>query len=315
MRTRICGSVMLMVMLVFCPVVQAETGDGGQAGAFLRTGLGARSLAMGGAFVAVADDATGGFYNPAGLAQIKKRTFGAFYRKMTLDRRLSYVTYCQPIRDEATISLAWVNAGVTDVMGRDSDGNLTEEISNYQNAVQLLLGRKIIDQLLAGLSIGYIQYNLANINTYGVGVGFSVMGRPLPELRLGAALENVGMKYSWTSGNYWASVDPDILGSSVEEEFPINLRLGASYLLLEDRILLSSEMDKNQNQKAKIHLGAEGWALKNVAGRIGYDQGSITFGVGLRQEIQSAVLGFDYAFVGSRVEDDADHLISLQFEF
>jgi hypothetical protein len=293
----------------------AETGDGGQPGPFLKMGFGARPLAMGGAFVAVADDGTGGFYNPAGLTQLTKRTFGAFYRNMTLDRRLTYVTYCQPILEEAALSLAWVNAGVADVMGRDADGNPTEEISNYQNAVELFLGRKIVEQLSVGVSVGYIQYNLANINSYGVGFGFSGLGRPIPQLRLGLAVQNLAMKYSWTSGDYWKGVDPEILGSSVEEEFPINVKLGASYLLLKDRILLSSEIEKDEKQEARLHLGAEGWALKNLAGRIGYDQGSFTFGLGLRQEVRSAILGLDYAFVGSRVGDDPDHLISVQFEF
>ena len=304
-----------LILMIFCPAALAETGDGGYAGPFLQLGFGARALGMGGAFVAVADDATGGFFNPAGLVQITKRTFGVFYRKMTLDRRLSYIIYNQPIRDEATIAVSWVNAGVGDVMGRDSDGNITGEISNYQNAVQLFLGRKILDQLSVGLGIEYIQYNLANINAYGIGFGFSAMGRPIPELRLGAAVENVGMKYSWTSGDYWKRHNPNLLGSSVTEEFPFNLRLGASYLLLDGRVLLSSEFDKSEKQEAKIHLGVEGWALENVAGRIGYDRGSLTFGLGLRHKIQTAVLGFDYAFITSRVEDDADHLISLQFEF
>ncbi|MGB7061556.1 MAG: PorV/PorQ family protein [Candidatus Zixiibacteriota bacterium] len=305
----------LLILMMFCPTALAETGDGGYAGPFLQLGFGARALGMGGAFVAVADDATGGFFNPAGLVQITKRTFGAFYRKMPQDRRLSYVVYNQPVRDEATIALAWINAGVTDVMGRDSDGNPTGEISNYQNAVQMLFGRKIIEQFSVGLTIEYIQFNLANISAYGVGFGVSAMGRPTPELRLGLAVENLGMKYSWTSGDYWTRHNPDVLGSSVEEDFPFNVRLGGSYLLFNDRVLVSSEIEKNEKQKEKIHLGVEGWALENVAGRMGYDRGSFTFGLGLRQDIQSATLGFDYAFVTSRADDSADHLISLQFEF
>ena len=36
-------------------------------------GIGARALSMGGAFVAVADDSTAVFWNPAGLAQLKGR--------------------------------------------------------------------------------------------------------------------------------------------------------------------------------------------------------------------------------------------------
>ncbi len=308
-----CFFKLILILTIFSSAALGETGDGGHAGPFLQLGFGARAMGMGGAFVAVADDATAGFFNPAGLVQITERTFGAFYRRMTLDRRLSYVVYNQPIRDEATVALAWINAGVGDVMGRDSDGYPTQEISNYQNAVQLFLGRRILDQLSIGLGIEYIQYNLAIINAYGLGFGFSAMGRPMPKLRLGVAVEDIGMKYSWASGDYWQQFG--LLGSSVKEEFPFNFRVGASYLLLEDRILLSSEFEKNQKQGARIHLGAEGWALENVAGRIGYDRGSFTLGLGLRQKIQSAILGFDYAFITSRVEDDADHLISLQFEF
>ncbi len=310
-----CVLRIFLILMIFCSTTSAETGDGGYAGPFLQPGFGARALGMGGAFVAVADDATGGFFNPAGLVQITKRTFGTFYRKMTLNRRLSYIVYNQPVRDEATIALAWINAGVGDVMGRDRDGNITEEISNYQNAVQLFFGRKVLEQLSVGLGIEYIQYNLSNINAYGIGFGFSVFGRPIQKLRLGLAVENLGMKYSWTSGEYWKSHDPNLLGSSVTEKFPVNVRAGASYLLHKDRILFSTEFDKNEKQNVKIHLGVEGWALENVAGRIGYDRGSLTFGLGLRHKIQSAVLGFDYAFIFSRVGDDADHLISLQFEF
>lgn len=308
-----CFFKLILILTIFSSAAVGETGDGGYAGPFLQLGFGARAMGMGGAFVAVADDATAGFFNPAGLVQVTERTFGAFYRRTTLDRRLSYVVYNQPIRDEATIALAWINAGVGDVMGRDSDGYPTQEISNYQNAVQLFLGRRILDQLSVGLGIEYIQYNLANINAYGLGFGVSAMGRPTPKLRLGVAVEDIGMRYSWASGDYWRQFG--LLGSSVKEEFPFNVRVGASYLLLEDRILLSSEFEKNQKQEGRIHLGAEGWALENVAGRIGYDRGSFTLGLGLRQKIQSAILGFDYAFITSRVEDDADHLISLQFEF
>src|SRR5512143_3591146 len=39
-------------------------------------GFGARAAAMGGAFVGLADDYTAVFWNPAGLAQLKKPTFG-----------------------------------------------------------------------------------------------------------------------------------------------------------------------------------------------------------------------------------------------
>ena len=306
--------IMSLVFLCFTfSQVRADTGDGGYAGTFQQLGLGARALGMGGAFVGVADDATAGFWNPAGLVQIQMRTFGVFFRKMTLDRRVSYITYSQSIRNEAAISIGWTNAGVKDVVGRNENGEITEEIKNYENAIELFFARKILDELSAGVRIGYVQYNLANTSAYGVGFGFSIFGKPIQKLRLGAAVENLGMKYSWTSGDYWKKFD--LLGSSSKDEFPINIRFGASYLLLGDRILLCSEIDKNEKQKEKIHLGIEGWILENLAGRAGYDKGSLTLGMGLRHKTGSTILGFDYAFVSSQVDDDPDHLISLQLEF
>jgi hypothetical protein len=288
------SSFLIMGLVFLCLTfsqVRADTGDGGYAGAFQQLG----------------------FWNPAGLVQIEIRTIGAFFRKMALDRRLSYITYCQPIRNEATISIGWVNAGVSDVVGRNQNGEITEEIKNYENAIDLFFARKIINELSAGVRLGYIQYNLANTNAYGVGFGFSVFGKPTHELRVGAAVENLGMRYSWASGEYWKKYD--LLGSSSKEEFPINLRFGASYLLWDDRILICSEIDKNAKQEEKIHFGVEGWILESLAGRAGYDKGSWTLGMGLKHKMRSKILGFDYAFVSSRVNDDPDHLISVQLEF
>jgi hypothetical protein len=66
------GSVLTLVLL-FAPGAEAYVHK--YAAAFLDTGVGARALAMGGAFVAVADDATAAYWNPAGLAQLEGREF------------------------------------------------------------------------------------------------------------------------------------------------------------------------------------------------------------------------------------------------
>ena len=53
--------------------------EGAHAAEFLSHGVGARALGMGGAFVAVADDATATYWNPAGLTKVKKHSFSAMY--------------------------------------------------------------------------------------------------------------------------------------------------------------------------------------------------------------------------------------------
>ena len=61
-----------LVLLVVASPLWAANESAGSAWAFLTTGIGARAMGMGGAFVAVADDATAAYWNPAGLGMLNK---------------------------------------------------------------------------------------------------------------------------------------------------------------------------------------------------------------------------------------------------
>jgi len=69
MRKAVFASVAAAVILAFAPTALAN--------GLNLNGLGARAISLGGAFVALADDFTSVFWNPAGLARIAKGTFGA----------------------------------------------------------------------------------------------------------------------------------------------------------------------------------------------------------------------------------------------
>ncbi|MCK4392957.1 hypothetical protein KAX17_08635, partial [Candidatus Bipolaricaulota bacterium] len=61
----------IVVSLALIMVISAfALADGTGAFSAFKNGLGARALAMGGAFVAVVDDTTAVIWNPAGLAQL-----------------------------------------------------------------------------------------------------------------------------------------------------------------------------------------------------------------------------------------------------
>jgi long-chain fatty acid transport protein len=105
-------------------------------------GFGARAMAMGGAFVGLADDYTAVFWNPAGLAQLKKGTFGlaahgllpsSDYTLSTFNMETNAKLYpagilgwFQPIGDRVVVGLGaytlsglgadWDNTGLEDVL-------------------------------------------------------------------------------------------------------------------------------------------------------------------------------------------------------
>ena len=63
----------LFFLAISFPAISYAVATGGQVTEFLSYGAGARSLAMGGAFVSIADDATATYWNPAGMSQITRK--------------------------------------------------------------------------------------------------------------------------------------------------------------------------------------------------------------------------------------------------
>jgi hypothetical protein len=305
-------TILFLVLVLFSAyaVVSADGGKAGQAGAFLQLSLQARAAAMGGAFVGLSDDASGPLWNPAGSFQVRQYTFGAAYRKMTLDRKLSWVGFLLPVRNEASVGLTWINASVGELFERDDRGNLGEEISDYQNAVFFNFSRMMTEKILLGLNIKYIQHNLANLSSYGVGFDFGILVLPISKLRLGLAAQNVGMKYSWASGAYWKKFNE--LGTSSKDEFPVNFKLGASWMEFEDRLLTCIEVEKDNHQDVRFKIGAEYKILDLLAGRLGLNNGSLTFGMGLRQKFQNLLFMLDYAYLTNNLDLDPDHVLSIE---
>ena len=59
--------ILIATISLSCVVTVWAQEDGGQAGNFLRFGVGGRALGMGRSFVSIADDASGVYWNPAGI--------------------------------------------------------------------------------------------------------------------------------------------------------------------------------------------------------------------------------------------------------
>jgi hypothetical protein len=76
---------------------------------------GGRQAGMGTAFTALADDVYSAYYNPAGLVQVKRSEFTAFYSKLYSglsdgsNIARSYVAYAHPLRKHGTLGFSFLN--------------------------------------------------------------------------------------------------------------------------------------------------------------------------------------------------------------
>ena len=81
--SRLMCCILCLVSCVLCLLIRSqnsEAQDITNAASFLKIGSGARAISLGGAFVAVADDASAGYWNPANMLSHLARTGSRSYR-------------------------------------------------------------------------------------------------------------------------------------------------------------------------------------------------------------------------------------------
>lgn len=305
--------ILILAILLSFNISLAETGGGGYPGPFFQTFWGARAMALGGTYVAIADDAEGNLFNPAGSAMVKEKLAAGSYRQMSLDRRVGYLAYTQMIKNEAGIGLSWINVVVSEVEQRDVNGQPNGSLSNYQNLFALTFSRRVSPEFSVGVNIKYLQTNLGNIQSSGVGFDLGALYLPRSFLRVGLVVENFGLKHNWSSGDFWDAYG--FSGSSHSEEFPVSAKLGAAALFLKNQLLVALDLEKRENQGVLIHLGGEYWYRNIVAARAGLNRGDLTLGLGLKHKLKKLTVFVNYAFITESVAAGADNLISLQVGF
>jgi hypothetical protein len=96
----------------------------------------ARGEGMGRAYVAIADDATASWWNPAGLAFLANRNISAMHTKLAPGRAddvyYEYLAYAQSSEDWGGLAASLVYLTYGDIEGRDEFGNPTSVFTSYE---------------------------------------------------------------------------------------------------------------------------------------------------------------------------------------
>lgn len=107
---------------------------------FLKIGVGAIPVSMGEAFSAVANDVNAISYNPAGLAQIKGQQLLLVHNQWFEDIKHDYLSFAHNISPNRSLGGNVTYLRIDDLIGRDDDGDLTENFNAYDLAVGLASG-------------------------------------------------------------------------------------------------------------------------------------------------------------------------------
>ncbi len=263
--------------------------DYGKTGlAFLKIDTDSRAAAMGGAYTAVASDASAAYWNPAGLASSKHNNLQFTHHKWIGDFSQEYAAV-KFNKQEHHISLAvnLFNMPGIEIRGEypsdDPDGVV--DAVNFYTA--LGYARAFKNNWQAGVSVKYLfeKYYLETASGWAVDLGVRRIGI-LRGLDWGATLQNIG------------KMKP-LLDESTQ--LPVLLRTGLAYRLpvdfLQQKPLISADAEYIFDSGTLFRIGTEIPLLKNLDARLGYNVGSgfHRFSAGLG--IQFTTFYFDYAFV------------------
>lgn len=118
------------------------------AAPYLRLGAGSRSLGLGGAFTAIADDATATVWNPAGLPSIwtpsvKGYAFTFSTSKLAHDSTYNFLSVVKQLNQRNSIGLSWIRFGVENILQYDNQGERRGDFGYNSNAYALSYGHSL----------------------------------------------------------------------------------------------------------------------------------------------------------------------------
>ena len=258
--------------------IEAEKGKGGVAGAFLSWGAGARSFGMGKAFVAVADDASATYWNPAGLGNVERQEAMMLHTMLWAGTSYDFMSYVRPMTQMGAIGLSLVRLFTGGFEGYDVWNERTTSFSDDQMAVTMSAGKKLLKTLSVGMNLRYMKHTLAwhTNSSFLVDMGALYSFSGMPNLTVGLNLQNV----------FENEIKPS------EDKIPVTMRMGAKYSQFKEKLGVTADIVKTADTPGtETHLGLEYWALNYLAFRAGMDQQEKTFGFGLNW----SNIGFDYA--------------------
>ena len=169
-------ALILFLFLLVNSFLYAEESTGTSYFQYLKMDVSARTLAMGGAFTAVADDVSSMRYNPAGLRMLLKPELSATHMEWLDGLRVEYLAYGRPYGIDKAIgcNIFYMTSG-TDIMGRDDTGNQTHVLKYEQMYATLGWATRLdkYDNFLFGANLKYakevLDYSVNSVCSFDTG--------------------------------------------------------------------------------------------------------------------------------------------------
>ncbi|KPL02098.1 MAG: hypothetical protein AMJ73_09235 [candidate division Zixibacteria bacterium SM1_73] len=283
-------AVLLIPQLIWA---QAKVGTAGAQ--FLELGVSARAIGMGDAFLAISDDASAVYYNPAGLTQIAEREAVFTHVSYLADINYDFAGLAYPT---AKFGGVWgvgfymLNAGDMDVThyeGYEDNYSTGQTFTAKDYALSLSYARSLTDRFSVGMTLKLIEELLDTERAIGWAADMGTLyDTGFKGFKIAMVVSNFG---------------PDIKFIEEECPLPMNFKFGGVFDIYraENHMATFSVEGSHPNDNLeKFNAGVEYWFRDMFSLRFGnhfeYDTGGISAGCGLKLYVSERQLKFDYGY-------------------
>jgi long-subunit fatty acid transport protein len=299
---------------------------------FLKIGVGARAVALGETFVAIANDASALYWNPAGLVQFNQNQAIIAHTEYVVDIKHEYlgVAYHLTSNDAVGIAVTSLHMDEMEITNETQPQGTGRYFKFGDIALGLTYSKRMTDQFSFGTTVRYVEETLDVLKMRGVMVDLGTYyWTGIGSTRFAVVVSNFGGDVSPTGDVTLYSGDK--VNSFQAFSPPTLFKLGFAFEPLvneSQRITAAIELNHPNDNAENIHVGVEyewnKWlffrtGVKRTIGEslLGQDTRSsndYTFGFGVSQPIYVTTINFDYAYANFNLLGSV-HRISLGLSF
>jgi hypothetical protein len=319
---KLIGTAMILLLSGAALFGQKVSKAGTTAAGFLNVDVGARAVGMGGAFVAVAEDATAIYWNPAGVARIPGPEALFSHSRWLADIAFNFAAFILPLGNFGTLGAGATFVSMdemerTTILQPEGTG---ERFTAGIYSVGLCYARNLTDRFSIGFHFKFISERIYNSTARGAAFDIGTLfDTQLYGLKIGMSISNYGTKMQLQGRDLLIQTDIDPLTAGNSNtinanlqtdayELPLIFRVGLSMDVLkgagDSNLILSLDALHPNDDMESVNIGGEYVFHKAYALRAGYkslfardSEEGVSFGAGLRYRVGGTVfLNIDYAY-------------------
>ena len=250
----------LMVPIYIYGQIITDVSKVGTTGAqFLKIEAGARAIAMGGAFVAVDNDATALYWNPSGIARLPKSELVLIHTKWLADISFNYVGLVLPLSsvDAIGISITTLSMDEKEVRTVLYPEGTGEKYNAGDIAAGLSYARNLTNNFSIGFSVKYIQQKIWNMTSSSVALDIGTLFiTGFNDMKIGMSISNFGSKMQLEGKDISITYDPDPVKYGNNDKIPAEFQTGKFDLPLIFRVGLAMDVLKAEKNRVTVAVDA-----------------------------------------------------------